>query len=32
MAGEWEMEIIVRRAGFDDVRHTVTLSLAEVQP
>jgi copper transport protein len=29
MAGQWEVEIIVRRPGFDDVRHIVTLMVAE---
>jgi len=25
VAGPWQVEVIVRRAGFDDVRHTFEL-------
>jgi hypothetical protein len=27
MAGHWQVEVILRRSGFDDVRHTFDLDL-----
>lgn len=27
MGGRWQIEVIVRRAGFDDVRHTFEMDI-----